>query len=83
MTRKPHTQLHLPPLAPDDALLVVNVIEQLVSAIWHAHGPQMLQRLQRRDPSPPVAIARLGQATVDTTPDADPFDPHPGDDIPF
>jgi hypothetical protein len=40
-----HTQLHLPPLAGGDALLVVNILERIVEAIWRAHGEAMAEAL--------------------------------------
>lgn len=44
--RRPHAQVHLPPLHPDDALLLVNVLEKAIAAIWRAHGEAMGDCLQ-------------------------------------
>jgi hypothetical protein len=40
--RKPTARLHLPHLAPDDALLVVSVLERAIDAIWRTHGNEMV-----------------------------------------
>lgn len=70
MTRLPHAQLHLPPLAPDEALVFVNILDRLIAAIWRAHGPAMEAYLDDlhgdRPPAPPAPPA-----------------PPPSDDIPF
>lgn len=42
----PHPQAHLPALSGDDALLVVNILERITSAIWRAHGPAMQAALE-------------------------------------
>jgi hypothetical protein len=46
MTRLPHAQVHLPPLTPDEALVFVNILDCLMTAIWRAHGPAMAARLE-------------------------------------
>jgi hypothetical protein len=56
--RRPHAQIHLPPLAPHDALALVNTLERAIAAIWRAHGLQMADLLTARDmvePSQPGA----------------------------
>lgn len=40
-----HAQLHLPELSPDEALVFVNILDRLISAIWRAHGEAMAARL--------------------------------------
>jgi hypothetical protein len=42
-SRKRPRRVHfcLPPLAPDEALHLVSILERLTHAIWRAHGPQM------------------------------------------
>jgi hypothetical protein len=41
--RKPHAQLHLPVLTAEQALLLVNVLERVITAIYRAHGDAMAQ----------------------------------------
>ena len=41
MSRRRHAQLHLPPLAPRDALAVVTVLQRAIAAIVRAHGDDM------------------------------------------
>ena len=40
-----HAQCHLPPLDPHEALLLVNILERAIHAIWRTHGDQMADRL--------------------------------------
>jgi len=51
--RRPHAQIHLPPLGPHDALALVNVLERAIAAVWHAHGNQMADLLTARDMAAP------------------------------
>jgi hypothetical protein len=39
--RRPHPQLHLPPLNGHEALLLVTICERLIAAVWRAHGEVM------------------------------------------
>jgi len=41
MSRRRHAQLHLPPLAPQQALTVVAILERAIDAIIRAHGDDM------------------------------------------
>lgn len=41
MSRRRHAQLHLPPLAPREALAVVTVLQRAIAAIVRAHGDDM------------------------------------------
>lgn len=34
-----HAIIHLPVLAPDEAKLVMRVLERVLDAVWRAHGP--------------------------------------------
>jgi hypothetical protein len=45
MIRVPHAEVHLPPLTADEALVIVDVFECLIMAVWRAHGPAMAARL--------------------------------------
>jgi len=51
--RRPHAQIHLPPLSPHDALVLVDVLERAIAAIWRAHGHQMADLLTARDMAAP------------------------------
>jgi hypothetical protein len=39
--RRPHAQIHLPPISADYALTLVDIFERAITAIWHAHGDAM------------------------------------------
>lgn len=45
-----HIQLHLPALDPEQALLVVDVFECVLSSIWHMHGDAIADYLGCVDP---------------------------------
>lgn len=48
--RRPHAQIHLPPLSADYALTLVGIFERAIEAVWRAHGDAMAQlRTQRED----------------------------------
>ena len=49
-TRPPHAQIHLPPLTADQALLLVNLLDRAIAAIWRTHGEQMADLLAGDDP---------------------------------
>lgn len=40
-TSLPRAQILLPPLSADFALTLVDILEQIVTAIWKAHGDRM------------------------------------------
>lgn len=53
----PHAQLHLPPLTAQEALLLSNLLDRAIAALWRAHGDAMaelLACLDRPDPDPPA-----------------------------
>ena len=55
----PHAQIHLPPLDTSCALILVDVFERAIAAIWRAHGDAMadLQALRGIEtPRPPDAV---------------------------
>jgi hypothetical protein len=39
--RRPHAQIHLPPLSADYALTLVDIFERATEAVWRAHGEEM------------------------------------------
>jgi hypothetical protein len=39
--QRPHPRLHLPPLDPHEALLLVAICERIIAAVWRAHGEDM------------------------------------------
>ena len=39
--RRPHAQIHLPPLSADYALTLVDIFERAITAVWNAHGDAM------------------------------------------
>ena len=41
--RRPHAQIHLPPLSADYALTLVGIFERAIEAVWRAHGDAMAQ----------------------------------------
>ena len=48
--RHRHAPLHLPALEPEQALLVVEVLERVIRSIWHTHGDAMADYLGCVDP---------------------------------
>jgi hypothetical protein len=44
----PRIRVSLPSLNAYDALLLVNVLERFISALWRAHGDHMAEILARR-----------------------------------
>ena len=39
--RRPHAQIHLPPLSAGYAITLVDIFERAITAIWNAHGDSM------------------------------------------
>jgi hypothetical protein len=55
----PHAQIHLPPADAATALVIVNVFERAIAALWRAHGDAMADLQARRGietPRPPDAV---------------------------
>jgi hypothetical protein len=69
----PHAQLHLPSLEPEAALVVVNVLERAIQAIWRAHGDRMAELLYARhstsEQRPDSEFADIGDPNA--SPDTD------------
>ena len=51
-----HAQIHFPALAPDEALVVVEILERVIHGIWHAHGDAMADFLGRVDPDSELMV---------------------------
>ncbi len=51
---RPHAQLHLPVLSAEQALLLVNVLERTIAAIYRAHGDAMVELSAARIDPPPL-----------------------------
>lgn len=45
-----HAQIHLPPLTGEEALLLVNLLDRAIAALWRAHGDAMADLLACIDP---------------------------------
>ena len=57
---RPHAQLHFPPLTAKEALLLSNLLDRAIVALWRAHGRAMSDLLAGIDfdedlPAPPAA----------------------------
>lgn len=61
-----HARIHLPPLDPDQAVVLVNILEDAIRAIWRAHGDAMADYLgcvaPDSMPRPPGAVWSSGPA---------------------
>lgn len=42
---RPHATLHLPPLEANQALLIWDILEHVIDALWQAHGDAMVDAL--------------------------------------
>jgi len=51
----PHAQLHFPPLTAHEALLLCNLLDRAISALWRAHGDAMADLLANLDPDSAVS----------------------------
>jgi len=47
-----HAMIHLPALAPDEAVLVMRVLDRAIDAIWRAHGPAIEAHASMLDDAP-------------------------------
>ena len=71
MNRRPHAQIHLPPLSPRDALTVVAVLEGAIAAIRRAHGDTMATERSFRDLEARARKRGLSLGHPDADPDAE------------
>ena len=70
-TRPPHAQIHLPPLTADQALLLVNLLDRAIAAIWRTHGEQMADLRAGEDPEAAVWSAPADVVAATAGPLAD------------
>lgn len=71
-----HAQIHLPPLTADEALLVVNLLDRAIAALWRTHGDAMADLLACIDPDDAMATDpddAPSLAPTDLCPDDDSF----------
>ena len=67
--RRPHAQIHLPPLSADYAITLVDIFERAITAIWNAHGDAMSSLIALRgDQAIPRHIVPSGDPNA---PDSD------------
>jgi hypothetical protein len=71
-----HARIHLPPLDPDQAVTLVNILEKAIQAVWRAHGDAMADYLgcvaPGSMPRPPDAVwSGNGRYELDTEDDLD------------
>ncbi len=45
-----HAQIHLPPLTGEEALLLCNLLDRAIVALWRTHGDAMADLLACIDP---------------------------------
>ena len=65
--RQRTARLHLPHLAPDDALLLVSVLQRAIDAIWRAHGNEMVEVfIESADTMPHQRTAQLTMPLSDS-----------------
>lgn len=73
MSRRKHPIVHLPALAPDQALEFADLLERIIEALWAAHGYDMaLRGAQRTEAAQPAEDPRLPRPRLHLIPD-DPF----------
>lgn len=72
----PHAQIHLPPLTAEEALLLSNLLDRAIAALWRTHGDAMADLLACLDPD---ASRRTGVADAHIVTTAG--DPGADDDI--
>ena len=69
----PHAQIHLPPLTAHEALLICNLLDRAIAALWRTHGDAMADLLAGLDPEaamssePPDSLASAGLDPEPTT----------------
>jgi len=66
--QRPHAQLHLPALRAEQALLLVNVLERAIEAVYRSHGEAMRELLDARIDPPPHRTLRFTGSLPDDFP---------------
>ena len=51
-----HAQIHLPPLTAEEALLISNLLDRAIAALWRTHGDAMADLLACLDPDAAMSI---------------------------
>ena len=64
----PHAQIHFPPLTADEALLVANLLDRAITALWRTHGDAMADLLACIDPDAALPTEPTDAAPRDTSP---------------
>ena len=69
-----HAQIHLPPLTAQEALLLCNLLDRAIAALWRTHGDAMADLLACVDPdaalpsepgeSPTTTASELGDDDI-------------------
>lgn len=67
-------RIHLPPMSAQNALLVTDVVERILRALWRAHGDAIADYLGRVDPDRMIAW-QSPDDVVTRKPDPDDPDP--------
>ena len=72
---RPHAQLHLPPLTAQEALLLCNLLDRAITALWRTHGDAMADLLACCDPDAALSSDPTDTPLRDPAPltDDDPF----------
>ena len=74
-----HAQVHFPPLTGEEALLVVNLLDRVITALYRTHGDAMADLLACVDPDASAAL----QTGPDDQSTAPPSSPSSDDDDNF
>ena len=74
-----HAQVHFPPLTGQEALLVVNLLDRVITAIYRTHGDAMADLLACVDPDASAALQTSPNNQSIGHPSSEPSD----DDINF
>jgi hypothetical protein len=69
----PHAQIHFPPLTAHEALLLSNLLDRAIAALWRTHGDAMADLLSCLDPQaaasdqapPPPASVSISDPCLD------------------
>jgi hypothetical protein len=64
----PHAQIHLPPLTAEEALLLCNLLDRAICALWRTHGDAMGDLLACLDPEAAMQAGPADSPCPATTP---------------